>query len=380
VADIGRDNIAMSDADMPPALRRPPRLRASASLEYPFTPPSADGLSAVEVAAGILWLRQPMPMALDHINVYLLRDRDAQGDCWTLVDTGLNTRRSREVWEVIAQRHLVGLPIRRLICTHSHYDHSGLADWIGERFGAPMFMTHGEYFLMRGLMGSPPPDPLPASDMLFYRRAGMGEAQVEAMFAELRRDPFMPPVPGSYQRLRDGDRLRIGERDWQVVVGEGHSPEHACLYSASERTAECILISGDQLLPRITSNVLVSSIEPEANPLQLWLASLDRLDRLAPDTLVLPSHERVFRGLHARVEELRAHHRQQFELLRAELARSGAATALELMQVQFPRLRHAADELMALGETLAHLSWLRHEGEVRRVLDDDGCHRFSLAT
>lgn len=358
-----------------PAPPRPPRLRASAPLEYPFTPPGADGLSAVEVAAGIFWLRQPMPMALDHINIYLLRDRDAQGDGWTVVDTGLNTARSREVWEVIAQQHLGGLPIRRLVCTHSHYDHAGLAAWIGERFGAPMLMTHGEYFMMRSLMSTPPPDPLPASDRQFYRRAGMDDTAIDTMFAALRRDPFLPPVPGSYERLRDGDTLRIGERDWQVVVGEGHSPEHASLYCAEER----ILISGDQLLPRITSNVLVSSIEPEANPLKLWLASLDRLDRLAPDTLVLPSHERVFRGLHARVEELHAHHQQQFELLREVLRQRGAATALELMQVQFPRLRHAADELMALGETIAHLSWLRHEGELRRVLDEDGRHRFVLA-
>lgn len=357
-------------------VRKMPRRRASAVLDYPFEAPAADGESAVAVAPGILWLRQPMPMALDHINVYLLQDRDADGACWTLVDTGLNTARSREVWEVIARRHLGGLPIRRLICTHAHYDHAGLAAWIGERFGAAMYMTHGEYFVMRGLMGSPPPEPLPASDRQFYARAGMDDAAIDAMFAALRRDPFLPPVPGSYRRLREGDLLRIGERDWQVVVGEGHSPEHACLYCPAER----ILISGDQLLPRITSNVLVSSIEPEANPLQLWLASLDRLDRLAAqDTLVLPSHERVFRGLHARVEELRAHHRQQFDLLRGELARCGAATALALMRVQFPRLRHAADELMALGETLAHLSWMRHEGQLRRVLDDDGCYRFSLA-
>ncbi len=348
----------------------PSRLRASAALDYPFTAPTSDG-AVVEVAPGILWARMPMPMSLDHINVYLLREDDG----WTLVDTGLNTERTRALWELIAAERLDGLPVKRLVCTHCHYDHAGQAAWISERFDVPLLMTYGEYFMLRGLMG-PPPDPLPPSQMAFYRRAGMADARTEAIFDAFRRDPFMPPVPPAYQRLRGGDVLRIGARDWQVVIGEGHSPEHACLYNAADR----ILIAGDQLLPRISSNVLVSPVEPEANPLQLWLESLDRLDRLAPDTLVLPSHQSVFRGLHARVEELHAHHQQQFEVLRAELARRGPATAFELMQVQFPKLRHAVDEMMALGETIAHLSWLRHDGGVRRVLDDDGCHRFSLAS
>ena len=344
------------------------RLRATATLDYPFEPPAADGM-VVEVAPGILWARMPMPMALDHINVYLLREDDG----WTLVDTGLNLERTRELWELIVATRLEGLPVKRLVCTHCHYDHAGVAAWLCERYQIPLLMTYGEYFMLRGLMG-PPPDPLPASLLGFYQRAGMGEAQVQRMYAALRRDPYMPPVPQSYQRLRAGDVLTIGARDWQVVIGEGHSPEHACLYNASDR----ILIAGDQLLPRISSNVLVSSVEPEANPLRLWLASLDRLDQLAADTLVLPSHQSVFRGLHARVEELHAHHRQQFELLRVELGQRNTATAFELMQVQFPKLRHAMDELMGLGETLAHLSWLRYEGLISRVLDDDGCHRFSL--
>ena len=356
-------------ADLQEVSELPARRRAAAALDYPYTPPASDG-SVVEVAPGILWARMPMPMALDHINIYLLRD----GDGWTVVDTGLNTEASRQVWERIAATHLEGLPIRRLICTHGHYDHAGLAAWIMERFDAPLLMTYGEYFMIRGFMG-PPPDPLPPIQQAFYLRAGMDDAHISRMFAALRNDPFMPPVPPSYQRLREGDTLKIGSRDWQVLIGEGHSPEHACLYNATDR----ILIAGDQLLPRITSNVLVTPIEPEANPLQLWLESLDRLDRLAQNTLVLPSHQSVFSGLHARVEDLRDHHRHQFDLLCAELRQRGPRTAMELMQVQFPKRRHAADDLMALGETIAHLSWLRYEGRVRRVLDDDGCYRFNLS-
>ena len=342
------------------------RLRASAALEYPFEPPAADG-SVVEVAPGILWLRQPMPMSLDHINVYLLRD----GAGWVLVDTGLNTDRSRELWAEIVATRLEGLPLTRLICTHSHYDHAGLAAWLMQRYELPLLMSYGEYFMMRGL--SAPPAVLPESHLRFYREAGMPQAMVERMFEALRKDPFMPEVPPSYQRIRDGELIRIGGRDWRVLIGEGHSPEHACLYCERER----ILLAGDQLLPRITSNVLVTPIEPEGNPLQLWLASLDRLDQLDPDTLVLPSHQGVFRGLHARVQELHAHHEQQFELLLAALDELGTATAFELMQRQFPKRRHAVDDLMAQGETIAHLSCLRYQGRLRRVLDEDGCHRFS---
>jgi len=345
---------------------RLPRRAASAALDYPFTPPAADG-SVVEVAPGILWLRQPMPMSLDHINVYLLRD----GEGWTLVDTGLNTTRSQELWREIVATRLGGLPLKRLICTHSHYDHAGLAAWLMESYQIPLLMSYGEYFMMRGV--STLPEPLPDSHLRFYQQAGMPADVVARMFEALRRDPFMPEVPPSFERIREGELIRIGSRDWRVVIGEGHSPEHACLYCEEER----ILLAGDQLLPRITSNVLVSPIEPEADPLRLWLASLDRLDQLAPDTLVLPSHQGVFRGLHARVEELRAHHQQQFDLLLAALDELGAATAYELMLRQFPKRRHPVDDLMALGETIAHLSCLRYQGSLRRVLEEDGCHRFS---
>ncbi|CAH1749308.1 Beta-lactamase [Thauera humireducens] len=338
-------------------------------IAFPFTPPRPDG-ELVELAQGVFWARMPMPMQLDHINVYLLRDVDG----WFIVDTGLNLPTSRTLWETIVERHFDGLPLKGLICTHFHYDHAGLSAWLTERFDAPLYMTHGEYFTMRTLAG-PLPEPLPDSMLTFYLRAGMPRERVEEMFAKLRRDPFMPPQPRAFTRLREGQALHIGGRDWRVVIGEGHSPEHACLYCDSDR----LLIAGDQLLPRITSNVLVSDIEPEANPLKLWLDSLDRLATLAPDTLVLPSHERVFRGLLPRVAELHAHHALQFDIVRGHLREAGSATAFETKGKLFPRVLNAVEDMMALGETIAHLSFLRYAGEVRRVLDDDGLYRFSLA-
>ena len=346
------------------------RPHARAVLDYPFEAPATDG-SVVEVAPGILWARMPMPMALDHINVYLLRGEDG----WTLIDTGLNTDTARARWEHIAATHLDGLPIVRLVCTHMHYDHAGLASWLCERFDIPLHMTHGEYFMMRTL-AEPVPDPLPPAQATFYQRSGMPPERVERMWKAIRQDPFRPPQPQSFHRLRGGDELALGGRTWRVVIGEGHSPEHACLYCEAEQ----ILIAGDQLLPRISSNVLVTSIEPEANPLQLWLGSLARLEQLAPGTLVLPSHERVFRGLHARTEELRAHHAHQFVLLRTYLSAHGSCSAFEAMLCMFPRLRSPVDDMLALGESIAHLAWLRYEGVVRRVLDEDGVHRFALTS
>ena len=345
------------------------RLRARVVLDYPFVAPATDG-SAVEVAPSILWVRMPMPMALDHINVYLLRAEEG----WTLIDTGLNTELTRERWEHIAATHLQGLPIVRLVCTHMHYDHAGLASWLCERFNIPLYMTHGEYYMMRAL-AEPMPDPLPQAQAEFYQRAGMPQERVDRMWKAMRKDPFLPPQPNSFTRLRGGDELQLGGRSWRVVIGEGHSPEHACLYCEQEE----ILIAGDQLLPRISSNVLVTGIEPEANPLKLWLESLTRLEQLAPCTLVLPSHERVFRGLHARTQELREHHEHQFVLLRAHLTTHASCTAFEAMQCLFPRLRGPVDDMLALGESIAHLSWLRYEGVLRRVLDEDGVYRFALA-
>lgn len=343
------------------------RFRPTSALAFPAAAPAADG-SVVEVAPGVLWARMPMPMALDHINVYLLRGERG----WTIVDTGLNTPESRALWERIASRHLDGLPVEALVCTHFHHDHTGLAGWIGERFGVPVWMTLAEFLTLR-VVGSPMPDPAPPETQAFYARSGMPAERVARMLGMLRADPFMPPRLGGFRRLRDGQTLAIGARRWQVLIGEGHSPEHACLYAAEDR----LLVAGDQLLPRISSNVLSTPSEPDGNPLQLWFDSLDRLERCAADTLVLPSHQDVFRGLPARVQELRDHHRHQFDTLRVFVAEFGRCSAFDAMQHLFPKLRHPMDDMLALGETIAHLAWLHQRGDLVRGLDDDGVNRYA---
>ncbi|KGG84993.1 MULTISPECIES: MBL fold metallo-hydrolase [Comamonas] len=347
------------------------RVRAKPAdvLRYPFAPPAADG-SHVEIVPGLLWLRMPMPMALDHINVYLLRD----GDGWAVVDTGLGIPGTFELWERIFTEKLAGQPLTRVICTHCHYDHAGAAWWLQERFGVPLLMSYGEFMMLRSLMG-PPPDPLPEAHREFYARAGVSSEELDDMLAAMRKDPFMPRQPSHYQRIRPGEVLQIGERRWRIVLGEGHSPEHACLYCEEDG----ILLAGDQVLPRITSNVMVSPIEPEGNPLKLWIDSLHRLRELPAETLVLPSHQGVFYGLHERLVQVLEHHAEQFALLTGHLGQVGRATAAELVPVLFPRLRSPVDRLMALGETIAHLNLLHQDGTLLRTPGEGKIAYFSLA-
>lgn len=344
-------------------------IRPSALLDYPFEAPASDG-SRVDIAPGIVWIRMPMPIPLDHINVYLLRDDDG----WVVVDTGLHTDEAKAIWERVVAERLDGLPIKAVLCTHFHYDHAGLAGWLVERFDVPLYMTFGEYYMMRMMWQPLPEQPAPAQAR-FLQRAGVPAETGRAMHDALLRDPFMPKETPPFRRLRDDQVLRIGGRQWRVVIGAGHSPEHACLYCEDE----AILISGDQLLPGISSNVQVTPAEPEGDPLQQWFDSLDRLATLAPHTLVLPSHQRVFRGVHARVQSLRDHHAKQLEQLTTFIARQPGCTALEAMEALFTKLRSAVDRFLALGETIAHLSWLRFNGRIERRLDAQGVYRFDLA-
>lgn len=345
------------------------RVRPSADLRYAFEPPKPDG-SLVEVAPGVMWARMPMPMTLDHINVYLLRD----GDGWAVVDTGLGIPSTYELWEKIFGEVLAGQPLTRLICTHCHYDHAGAANWIQDRFGVPLLMTSGEFMMLSAVMG-PPPDPLPAKHLAFYQHAGADEALIDRMFTAMRKDPFMPVAPADYQRIRPGEVLRIGDRNWRIVLGEGHSPEHACLYDDDAK----LLLAGDQLLPRITSNVMVTPMEPEGNPLKYWIDSMYRLAELDEGTLVLPSHQGVFYGVSERAHEVVAHHEHQFEIILTYLGETGGASAVEIMKVQFPRLRGAVDHLMALGETIAHLNLLMHAGRLRRERQAGKIDSYALA-
>jgi glyoxylase-like metal-dependent hydrolase (beta-lactamase superfamily II) len=323
----------------------------------------------ITIAPGVGWARLPVPGSLDHINVWLLDD----GDGVAVVDTGMDLPPARAAWEALFTGPLAGRPVTRILCTHMHPDHIGLAGWLSERFGAPLWMTRGEWLYGRMLAldarDTPPPE---AST--YRRAAGWDEARISVA----ARKPWnffassVSPIPSSFVRMRDGDRISIGDHIWRVVTGNGHSPEHACLVEESSG----LMISGDQVLPRITSNVSVAMSEPEGDPLGDWLASIAKLMNLPADLLVLPAHGEPFRGLHARLTALAEGHRGRLDALEKRLGEP--KRAVDCFPILFGRKIDDSVYGLATGEALAHLRRLEVEGRaVRRIRD--GVHWFAAA-
>lgn len=338
-------------------------MNSTNELQYPFDGTPASG-EAFVVAPGVRWLRMPLPFALDHINLWLLDD----GDALTAVDSGLGADEVRAHWKTVLERD--ARRVSRVVVTHHHPDHLGLASWLAARDGAPVLMTQGEFLAGHAIWNQTPGMCVP--DMVAQFRAhGLDDARLEALAARgnaYRRG--VPELPGCFHRLFDGDEIRIGDNDWRVIVGYGHAPEHASLYC--EQLG--ILISGDMLLPRISTNISVYAATPEGDPLRWFLESLNRIKDLPDDTLVLPSHGRPFRGIRARVAQLEAHHRERCdELLQAMAAPS---TAGDLLTTLFPRPLDTHQVMFAMGEAIAHLNYLVGKKELRRSTDRDGVVRF----
>jgi glyoxylase-like metal-dependent hydrolase (beta-lactamase superfamily II) len=301
-----------------------------------------------------------MPMSLDHINLWLLEDDDG----WTVVDTCLNLDSAKEQWEQLFCGFMGGKPIVRVICTHLHPDHVGLAGWLTERFDCKLWMSREEFLMCRAMVGDTG-RPAPEVAIRFYRAAGYSEGQLE-----LYRQKFgnfgraVSALPDSFRRLVDRETITIGGRYWQVIVGSGHSPEHASLYCPALK----LFISGDQVLPRITPNVSVFPTEPEGDPLKEWLHSSARIRETIPDDLlVLPAHEAPFLGLHVRLSQLIETHNRDLGSLFDYLAEPRRAVDC------FPPLFNSQinDESlgMATGEALAHLNCLLGRRRITRTRD-----------
>jgi len=337
-------------------------------LTYPLLALPGEG-EATEVADGVLWLRFFMPIALDHINVYALRD----GDGWTVVDCGLNLPGTRAAWETALAGPLEGRTIRQVICTHMHPDHIGLAGWLCERASAPLVMTRLEYVTARMLVADTGQS-APESGAVFYRAMGWTDAQIERWRAGYGQfGKAVSPLPQSYVRMRDGDRLKIGDDDWRVVVGEGHSPEHACLW----RERDGVVLGGDQILPRISSNISVWPTEPDADPLGDWLASLERLKGVFPDdVLILPSHGEPFQGVQTRLDALIRGHTTAIR--RLERALETPKRAVDVFSTLFARPVGDGVLGMATGESLAHLNYLVHRDRAVRSRDADGVDWWTI--
>ena len=345
-------------------------------LDYPLGDTLPPPGRALEVAPGVRWLRMGLPFALNHVNLWLLEDSQATENGpvrgWTVVDCGIADESTREQWEQVFVHELGGLPVLRVIATHCHPDHVGLAHWLCERWRAPLWMTAGEYGAARMMSAA-----LPGTDgeaMLghFIRHGVRDPAMLEKLAGRREYYPsLVPAMPAAFHRLQQGQPLEIGGRAWQVISGYGHSPEHAALHCP----ALGVLVSGDMVLPRISTNVSVFAIEPEADPVGAFLQSLQAFRGLPADTLVLPSHGKPFTGLHERIDQLEAHHDERLAEVQTACAER-PCSAHEVLPVLFPRALDLHQTTFAMGEAVAHLNRLWLGGRLQRTRDADGVFRF----
>lgn len=339
-------------------------------IRTPFDTPPEMG-QAVEVAEGVLWMRLPLPMALDHVNVYALDD----GDGWTVVDTGMASGKTRAIWETLLAGPLKGKPVTRVFVTHHHPDHVGLAGWFQER-GAQLICSRTAWLLARMLQLDPHDTP-PPEVVAYWHAAGMAQEVIDSRMSE---PPYMfratvHPMPFGHKRLMQGDSFTAGGRTWDVHAGGGHAPEHLTLWSQDDS----LVIAGDQVLPSISPNLGAYATEPEADPVADWLETCTRLAPLArEDHLVLGGHKLPFTGLPARLRQMIDNHHHALDRLADHLAQT-PSTAADCFQPLYKRRIRPGEYGLALVEAMAHCLHLWHLGQATREITGDGRWIFRAA-
>ena len=335
----------------------------AAPLELPFPQPPAPG-EVIEVAEGVLWARLPLPFRLDHVNIYLVED----GAGFALIDTGIDNQPTRELWDQMLSGFLKGRPLTRVIASHCHPDHIGLAGWLCGKLGLELYATQTEY--LDALTVRLDPGALNAEPYRgFYLGHGLGEATTDLMLGRgLHYLRMVSELPRTFNRLTAGETLEIGGRSFEILTGGGHSSEQAMLYC---REAGFVLCA-DQVLAKISPNISVEAINPNGDPLGAYLRSLNALKQTLPaNVLALPGHNLPFVGLHPRSEELIAHHQARCEaILRA--VENGTTSAVDLVPVVFGRSIDDPHQMsFAFGEALAHVNYLvrRKALAIRRGMD-----------
>lgn len=350
----------------------PPLIPASLWRRRPGLTPVRHHESLIEtgkplaIAEGILLLRLPLPFALNHINVYLLKEVNG----WTIVDCGLDTSDARQVWEtVLASEWMSGQPVRQIIVTHHHPDHVGLAGWLARRCGAPVRMTAGER-AVAGRYADPQRDVV-AERMPLWHEHGLPRGMALELLDHMPRYSIqVHALPDRVEPIDTACTLTIGGRNWRPIVGRGHSPEHLSLLSEDGS----LMIGGDQVLPKITPNIAVWP-GGDIDPLRSYLGSLEEFAEIDSRTLLLPSHKQPLWGIASRVEEIRAHHEDRLNaVLRATMA---PMTCYDMLLTLFGRPLRNEEVGFGLGEAIAHLNFLESEGVLASSLDSDGRRCFA---
>jgi len=334
--------------------------------DYVFTDLPSLG-KTLRVADGIYWVRMPLPFKLDHINLWLLQDRDG----WTIVDTGINTAQVKFAWESIFENYYIcDSSVKKIIVTHFHPDHIGLAGWLTQRFGVPLHATITEWAFAH-IQSSASLENSKDNYLSFYRAAGLDRDYDEILINRIGSYASkVSPIPQSVHRIAEGDEIDINGRIWRVIIGEGHAPEHACLYCEEQN----VLISGDQILPRISPNISVGPLEPNSNPLKQFISSLDNFRAIPEETLILPSHDFPFRGLSGRLEQLLKHHQERLD--ETLVICTNPVSAIEIQRGLFKRKLDNHQIFFAIGEALAHAHYLLEVKKVSRKKDKQGVNRF----
>ena len=344
-------------------------------LHYPLGDALAPSGGTLEVAPGVKWIRMTLPFALNHINLWLLRDCIDGVKGWSIVDCCVHRDEAKAQWESIFANELQGLPILRVIVTHMHPDHIGLAHWLCERWNVRLWISATDYQVARlGCMGPTGFGGDRAAE--YFASHGLNSTEaVEQIKGRTGYFPsLVPSVPTQYRRLMDGMVLNIGGREWRCISGYGHAPEHIALYCESLT----VLIGGDMMLPRISTNVSVYEQEPEANALVQFLDSIDKFLVLPEDTLVLPSHGKPFTGMHIRIQQLHDHHRDRLAEV-IEACAQQPCCAFDILPVMFKRPLDMHQTTFAMGEAIAHLHALWFGGKLQRMQDAQGVYRFAPA-
>jgi glyoxylase-like metal-dependent hydrolase (beta-lactamase superfamily II) len=343
---------------------------SDSALLFP-APTAPDPGQPLEIAPGILWLRLALPFALNHVNIYLIED----GPGWAVLDTGINDARSRACWEALLDGPLAARPPTRLIVTHFHPDHVGLAGWLAERCGLELAMSRTEYLTTQLHRRWAEPPEIEAR-RAFFAANGLAEGPTDSV---VQRDIgyrwLTTDLPLAYRRLVAGETITIGGRRFEVLTGGGHAAEQVMLLCREAG----LFLPADQVLAKISPNVSVWPQEPQGDPLGEYLASLAGLLRTVPeDVLVLPAHNLPFRGLHARIRELSLHHDQRCQAV-AEACGAAAVLPAEIVPRLFPRALDSHQTSFAFGETMAHVNYMLRRGWMLAETGADGRRRVRAA-